>query len=723
MPVRLISLIIISWGIFVQANGQISIRDVRAMPPGAVVTASGTAITGNALGTIRYIQDGTGGIAIYSPALSNVVAGDSISVTGVLSVYRGELQITSLISHQLIATGKVAVPLVTGNLQEILHPEFVGRKVQLNCMGIQTCEPETRQGWYMLYDQFGYTTRLSIQAEDVMQFPLPANPYVIEGILTQFEDQYEIKALQLKPASIDTGCMYISPGKVHFAPNHKTVFLEWEIAAGHQEFQQTELWVVLDQDTLVQLTWTGIQNQIGFEVSQWPEWQGKCLSVHLQLNDAEGNIYTSAPLQIAFPSATSEKPDILFNRPIAIQFSDGSQPLAVGSSVIESDIIRRIDATQYTLDIAMYNTGRATIVQAINRAAQRGVQVRYIADDETGNNALHGSVLFPVKYRTGDGIMHHKFVIGDVEYPEQCFVWAGSTNFTANQLSSDPNHAIVFYDPALARAYKREFDELWGDASTGQLPRYGDFKSHDTPLDFAIGHVVVSSLFSPSDETACYIDRALSEVDYHVAISLLLLTDEILIDRIIDLHQSGKQVRVIVEDESSSSFALSRLRAAGVPVAIHDPGPIFHHKYAIIDEGITESLPTVITGSHNWTWSADNINDENTLIIRDQSVANIFRQEFEARWRELNPVSTNSPTIDLVKVFPNPAATYFSISHKLSEIASMVVTDQTGRLMLSSSLEPETIGSWDCSGMAPGIYFVEIAWNQGRKVFKLVVSR
>src|SRR5690606_13530152 len=137
--------------------------------------------TGNALGTIRYIQDGTGGIAIYSPALSNVVAGDSISVTGVLSVYRGELQITSLISHQLIATGKVAVPLVTGNLQEILHPEFVGRKVQLNCMGIQTCEPETRQGWYMLYDQFGYTTRLSIQAEDVMQFPLPANPYVIEG--------------------------------------------------------------------------------------------------------------------------------------------------------------------------------------------------------------------------------------------------------------------------------------------------------------------------------------------------------------------------------------------------------------------------------------------------------------------------------------------------------------------------------------------------------------
>jgi hypothetical protein len=153
MPVRLISLIIISWGIFVQANGQISIRDVRAMPPGAVVTASGTAITGNALGTIRYIQDGTGGIAIYSPALSNVVAGDSISVTGVLSVYRGELQITSLISHQLIATGKVAVPLVTGNLQEILHPEFVGRKVQLNCMGIQTCEPETRQGWYMLVIQ------------------------------------------------------------------------------------------------------------------------------------------------------------------------------------------------------------------------------------------------------------------------------------------------------------------------------------------------------------------------------------------------------------------------------------------------------------------------------------------------------------------------------------------------------------------------------------------
>jgi len=87
--------------------------------------------------------------------------------------------------------------------------------------------------------------------------------------------------------------------------------------------------------------------------------------------------------------------------------------------------------------------------------------------------------------------------------------------------------------------------------------------------------------------------------------------------------------------ETSSSDAFAILRDAEVPLAIHDFSPIFHHKYAIIDEGFSQSDPQVINGSHHWTWSADNINDENTLIFHDQSVANIFHQEFEARWAEI----------------------------------------------------------------------------------------
>jgi len=53
--------------------------------------------------------------------------------------------------------------------------------------------------------------------------------------------------------------------------------------------------------------------------------------------------------------------------------------------------------------------------------------------------------------------------------------------------------------------------------------------------------------------------------------------------------------------ETSSSDAFAILRDAEVPLAIHDFSPIFHHKYAIIDEGFSQSDPQVINGSHHWT--------------------------------------------------------------------------------------------------------------------------
>jgi len=57
---------------------------------------------------------------------------------------------------------------------------------------------------------------------------------------------------------------------------------------------------------------------------------------------------------------------------------------------------------------------------------------------------------------------------------------------------------------------------------------------------------------------------------------------------------------------------------------------LLHHKYMIVDVD-SESDPTVITGSMNWSANGDDTNDENTLIIHDTDVANQFYQEFAAR--------------------------------------------------------------------------------------------
>ncbi len=53
-----------------------------------------------------------------------------------------------------------------------------------------------------------------------------------------------------------------------------------------------------------------------------------------------------------------------------------------------------------------------------------------------------------------------------------------------------------------------------------------------------------------------------------------------------------------------------------------------HHKVIIIDGEI------VVTGSYNLTRSAEIKNDENTLVIHDRDLAEIFLTEFEWIFQE-----------------------------------------------------------------------------------------
>ncbi|MEM4311114.1 MAG: phospholipase D-like domain-containing protein [Nitrososphaerales archaeon] len=53
-----------------------------------------------------------------------------------------------------------------------------------------------------------------------------------------------------------------------------------------------------------------------------------------------------------------------------------------------------------------------------------------------------------------------------------------------------------------------------------------------------------------------------------------------------------------------------------------------HHKVAIIDGMI------VITGSYNWSSSAEDVNDENLIILKDREIALSYEKEFQRVWKE-----------------------------------------------------------------------------------------
>ena len=59
-----------------------------------------------------------------------------------------------------------------------------------------------------------------------------------------------------------------------------------------------------------------------------------------------------------------------------------------------------------------------------------------------------------------------------------------------------------------------------------------------------------------------------------------------------------------------------------------------HHKFMVADDRIT------ITGSYNWTRSAEKYNQENVIWINDAQFSRSFLVEFETLWSnsfELHP--------------------------------------------------------------------------------------
>ena len=112
----------------------------------------------------------------------------------------------------------------------------------------------------------------------------------------------------------------------------------------------------------------------------------------------------------------------------------------------------------------------------------------------------------------------------------------------------------------------------------------------------------------------------------HVMIYSFTLDD--LADALIEAHQRGVDVKILVETENAYSRGseIERLAEAGVQVALDSNPYLMHNKVMIVDGKI------VVTGSYNWSWSAENRNDENLIIIVSERVAEAYENDFNGLW-------------------------------------------------------------------------------------------
>jgi phosphatidylserine/phosphatidylglycerophosphate/cardiolipin synthase-like enzyme len=135
--------------------------------------------------------------------------------------------------------------------------------------------------------------------------------------------------------------------------------------------------------------------------------------------------------------------------------------------------------------------------------------------------------------------------------------------------------------------------------------------------------------FTPAQKCAPHILHILSQARQEILVQAYYLTNPEIVDLLVKSKQEGKDVRVIVDsamDSDKTRIFLQKLINAGAEVRI-DFKSIAHNKVMILDRIF------VITGSYNFTKSAENRNVENVLFIQDPAISAQYLNNFMDRWR------------------------------------------------------------------------------------------
>jgi phosphatidylserine/phosphatidylglycerophosphate/cardiolipin synthase-like enzyme len=294
-----------------------------------------------------------------------------------------------------------------------------------------------------------------------------------------------------------------------------------------------------------------------------------------------------------------------------------------------AELVKRIDSAQQSIHIAAFEFNLTPVAEALIAAHQRGVDVRWVTDDENGIDVDgdEGRGQFAMLEKAGiqvkdDGrgaLMHNKFWIFDGQV-----VWTGSTNPTINDYYRNNNNILVVSSTDVARAYESEFSEMWAGKFGPTSP------STLADQSFVVEGTPVQVLFASEDEVMSYLVALVQNAHQSLRFMAFSFTHPDLGDAMLERARAGVDVRGIFEQRGSETefSQLAPLYCARVPVRQDGNPGTFHHKVLVIDG------QTVVTGSLNFSQNADESNDENTVVITNPAIAQLYLDEFERRWSE-----------------------------------------------------------------------------------------
>lgn len=149
----------------------------------------------------------------------------------------------------------------------------------------------------------------------------------------------------------------------------------------------------------------------------------------------------------------------------------------------------------------------------------------------------------------------------------------------------------------------------------------------------------VEAAFTPWDDAEGLLISTLKEARHEVLVQAYTLTSRNIAAALQEAKGRGALVRLLADRdqiERGDSSLIPFLAANGIPVRLETRYNAAHNKVMLID-GESEN-PIVITGSYNFTWSAQARNAENLLILKgNPPLARAYRNNWLRQWEEAAP--------------------------------------------------------------------------------------
>ena len=296
-------------------------------------------------------------------------------------------------------------------------------------------------------------------------------------------------------------------------------------------------------------------------------------------------------------------------------------PAARRSALLDA-IVADVDAARQSVALAMFDLDTPQLTAALLRAIRRGVTVRAAIDSENldaPEAALAAGRLqragAQVTFDRREPFQHNKVLVLD-----GAVVWVGSWNATDNDTFRNNNNMLRLVSRPLAAGYSRDLDALLAGRS--------DSSKATPPLKTTLGAVPVEAYWSPQGGAQQRLVALIGAARHSLRVLAFSFTADPVVSAVEAAARRGVPVSVVLEAKNAAGTGsqLKRLRAAGE--ALEDGNCYnLHHKVMIIDERI------VVTGSYNFTNSAEQSHAETMLVVEDPAVAQAYLAEF-ARVRD-----------------------------------------------------------------------------------------